>query len=153
MINKAIITLASAALISLVLAFVTGASGQGACTSDLDLDGICDVPGLDNCVLIANPDQRDNDEDGYGNLCDADVSQDCRIGAPDLSLIFAFSKNAAPWIPPSLGAFDVNEDGIVGGPDFLVVRAETYKTPGPTSRSCADCTATPPAVAGLGVCP
>lgn len=39
--------------------------GAGA---DEDSDGICDV--LDNCPLVANPDQSDVDSDGLGDVCD-----------------------------------------------------------------------------------
>ena len=39
-----------------------------------DGDGIDDD--ADNCLGLANPEQRDSDEDGYGNACDADVDGD-----------------------------------------------------------------------------
>jgi uncharacterized protein (TIGR03790 family) len=43
-------------------------------TGDLDGDGIANP--LDNCLDLANADQRDTDGDGYGNLCDADLDND-----------------------------------------------------------------------------
>ena len=36
---------------------------------DTDSDGICDS--VDNCVNVANPDQRDTDGDGLGDVCDS----------------------------------------------------------------------------------
>ena len=53
----------------------------GGCLRDNDLDGICDeidpdddndgVPDVrDNCPLVANPDQRDDDHNGAGFACD-----------------------------------------------------------------------------------
>src|SRR5262245_5060747 len=39
-------------------------------TLDTDGDGIVDC--LDNCRLVANPDQRDSDGDGTGDACDVD---------------------------------------------------------------------------------
>src|SRR5262249_43774017 len=37
---------------------------------DTDGDGVVDC--LDNCRLVANPDQRDSDGDGTGDACDLD---------------------------------------------------------------------------------
>lgn len=39
---------------------------------DTDTDGVPDV--VDNCPLNANPDQKDSDEDGIGNVCDPTVN-------------------------------------------------------------------------------
>src|SRR4029450_6775085 len=42
---------------------------------DRDADGIAD--GEDNCTLVANADQRDTNDDGFGNICDTDIDGDC----------------------------------------------------------------------------
>ena len=42
--------------------------------ADQDGDGVPDA--RDNCRDIPNPDQRDSDGDGFGNLCDADIDGD-----------------------------------------------------------------------------
>ncbi len=39
---------------------------------DTDLDGILDIE--DNCPLIANPGQEDYDNDGFGDVCDEEIS-------------------------------------------------------------------------------
>lgn len=149
---RGIIALSSAALLTLVFALVSGA-GPAPCTGDADSDGICNSDGSDNCADIANPGQRDDDEDGYGNVCDGDVTQDCIIGIPDVIATFSRSFSAAPWSPKNDGAYDVNEDNIVGLPDVSTIFANSFNPPGPTTRSCADCAATPTSGLGLGACP
>lgn len=41
---------------------------------DLDGDGVGDV--RDNCIWLPNWDQRDTNEDGFGNACDPDIDND-----------------------------------------------------------------------------
>jgi hypothetical protein len=146
---RVIIALSSAALLTLVLALVSSA-GPPVCPpgGDTDSDGACEALGLDNCTAISNPGQRDDDEDGYGNICDADVNQDCGIGAPDITGVFSHLSESAVWIPKNRGAYDINEDNGVGAPDITAVFSNLSGSPGPSSRACADCTATP-----LGTCP
>ncbi len=149
---RAIIALSSAALLTLVFALVSGA-GVVPCVTDADSDGVCDSLGLDNCTAIANPGQRDDDEDGYGNICDSDVDQNCGVGLSDLTAVFGNFGLGAPWTPKNLGAFDVDENGGVGLSDLTTVFGIFGFSPGPSSRLCADCLATPTAGLGLGVCP
>ena len=46
---------------------------------DTDGDGVLDLD--DNCVVVANPAQRDTDGDGLGNFCDADLNNDGIVNA------------------------------------------------------------------------
>ena len=147
---RAMIALASAALLTLVLS-LTSVAGTPPCPpgGDPDADGLCDDQGLDNCTAIANPGQRDDDQDGYGNICDEDVNQDCIVGAPDVSGVFGQLLQTSPWVPVEAGRFDVTEDNIVGAPDLSQTFGRLLQQPGPSSRACADCNA----AAGGGVCP
>ncbi len=128
---------------------LVSSSGSGGGCPDPDNDGFCNMYGEDNCDLVANPSQRDDDEDGYGNLCDWDVTQDCAIGGPDLATTFARLFDANPWSPKNRGAYDVTEDNLVGGPDLAAIFENLFGNPGPTTRPCANCLAAP----GGGVCP
>ena len=51
---------------------------------DSDGDGTDDVD--DNCLLLANPDQRDSDNDDYGNACDADLDNNLVVSFGDLAV-------------------------------------------------------------------
>jgi hypothetical protein len=149
---RVIIALSSAALLTLALALVSTAGPT--CLGDADSDGVCDVEGGgDNCLGLANPAQRDDDEDGYGNICDTDTNQDCVAGAGDLTGVFGNFGGTAPWAPKNGGAFDVNEDNTIGAADLTAVFGAFGSAPGPSGKSCADCTATPTTGLGLGTCP
>ena len=84
---------------------------------DSDTDGIVDTQ--DNCVFVANGDQRDTDGDGIGNLCDADLNQDCVVQVTDLGLFRTvfFTDDADA---------DFNGDGAVNVVDLGIIRIEFF---------------------------
>jgi len=60
------------------------------CAADSDMDGVPDL--FDNCPMVANPLQEDDDADGYGAACDCDdghpgvnpgAAEDCMNGVDD----------------------------------------------------------------------
>lgn len=53
---------------------------------DADSDGVPDV--LDNCDLVPNAGAAncDSDQDGYGNMCDADLDQTNVVNVKDLGV-------------------------------------------------------------------
>ncbi|MFK8014962.1 MAG: hypothetical protein AB8G17_05945, partial [Gammaproteobacteria bacterium] len=90
---------------------------------DSDGDGVFDDQ--DNCINTVNADQRDTNGDGYGNLCDADINNDCTINVVDLGVLRSvfFSSDADA---------DLNGDGVVNVSDLGLLRAQFFGTPGPS---------------------
>lgn len=91
---------------------------------DTDKDGQPDL--LDNCVLAANPSQADSDGDGFGNACDADLSNDCEVNFVDLGLLKAGFFGSAP-------ALDFDEDGAVNFSDLAIMKQQFFASPGPSN--------------------
>ncbi len=98
---------------------------------DADNDGVPDAS--DNCTLIANPDQRDTDNDGYGNACDADLNNDGMVNGLDLVLFRQRFLTSDPHA-------DFNGDGTVNGLDLVRFRQMFLSPPGP-SGIAAPCSA------------
>ncbi|KPJ92449.1 MAG: hypothetical protein AMJ53_09350 [Gammaproteobacteria bacterium SG8_11] len=91
---------------------------------DSDGDGVIDF--LDNCVFVANRDQRDADNDGYGSLCDADLNNDRIVNAADLGLfkqVYGTDDAVA----------DFNGDGRVDDIDLGILRSQFFQPPGPSN--------------------
>ncbi len=92
--------------------------------SDSDGDGVPDY--RDNCINVPNPDQRDTDGDGYGNMCDADLNNSGGIvNNADLALFMAaFGNN-------NLNA-DFDGNGIVNNADLARFMKLFGHSPGPS---------------------
>ncbi len=101
--------------------------------SDVDNDGIADDS--DNCILLANADQRDTDADDIGNVCDPDVAlpNDCIVNVTDLGI---YKKN---FFQAGDLDTDNNGDGLTNAIDLGVLRSFFFGPPGPSGRpnACA----------------
>jgi hypothetical protein len=91
--------------------------------ADTDGDGIAD--GADNCTAVSNVDQRDTDGDGFGNLCDADLDNDCAINFADLGIMKSVFLSNDPDA-------DLNGDGFVNFIDLGRLKQVFFTAPGPS---------------------
>lgn len=90
---------------------------------DSDADGRLDL--ADNCLLVANPDQRDTNGDGIGNLCDPDVNNNCSVNLADLAI---YKANFF-----AVGDLDTDNDGDgrTNFTDLNIAKAYMFDAPGP----------------------
>jgi hypothetical protein len=91
--------------------------------NDPDGDGIPSAQ--DNCSAVFNPNQRDTDADGYGNVCDADLNSDARVNFADLAL---FRSRFATTDPDA----DFDGNGVVNFADLARFRTLFGTMPGPS---------------------
>jgi len=103
---------------------------------DGDGDGVPD--GRDVCREHPNPDQRDSDGDGLGNLCDADVDGDGwvttsfgRAERPGDVERIALTAKALAYDPHH----DLDGDGRVDRRDVSLAHVTLFQRPGPGARA------------------
>ncbi|HHJ38475.1 MAG: hypothetical protein AXA67_12915 [Methylothermaceae bacteria B42] len=107
------------ARIVLALSLIYSSSGIA---QDTDGDGIDNQ--FDNCIEIANPDQRDSNGDGFGNACDADLDNNGFVSFNDLALFkSAFNTSNADA--------DLDGSGFVSFNDLVIFKTLFNKPPGP----------------------
>lgn len=95
---------------------------------DSDQDGILDTD--DNCTLVPNPGWCDSDEDGYGNFCDGDLTNDGITNGRDVVILrnLLGTETPGPWFSSG----DLNCDGAVDYFDPIVLRQLLGQPPGPS---------------------
>ena len=91
---------------------------------DQDRDLVPNV--TDNCTLVRNTLQLDVGGDGYGNACDADITNDGIVNFADLAQL----KRAFYTNDPIA---DLNADGVVNFADLAVMKKSFFKKPGPAA--------------------
>jgi len=91
---------------------------------DIDNDGVVDYE--DNCLNAENLVQRDTDNDGFGNMCDADLNND---GVTNFADFATFRQQFFTSNPDA----DLNGDGVVNFADFALFRSLFFQQPGPAA--------------------
>ncbi len=99
--------------------------GADEVVADTDGDGVYDD--LDNCVLIANAHQFDANDDGYGNICDADLNGDRIVNLGDYGL-FRLRLGSTTLLDA-----DFNNDGNINLGDYGIFRTKLGAAPGPSA--------------------
>lgn len=92
--------------------------------TDDDGDGIDNT--IDNCCVIANPDQRDTNGDGFGNICDPDLDGNGIINFLDRQILedALFSSEADA---------DLDGSGLVDYEDRGILLSYFFSAPGPSA--------------------
>ena len=90
---------------------------------DTDGDGVKDY--ADNCTLVANADQRDTNADGFGNICDPDLSNDCIVNFVDVGAMKSVFFGSDPDA-------DLTGNGAVNFEDLGIMKAFFFEPPGPS---------------------
>jgi hypothetical protein len=98
---------------------------QNVAVADTDGDGLTDD--VDNCIEVANADQRDTDGDNFGNMCDGDLNNDGIVSITD----FVMFRSVYGSTGPGLDA-DFNGDNAITITDFVMFRSMYGKPPGPS---------------------
>ncbi len=97
---------------------------------DVDGDGVPDAD--DDCTLVPDPDQRDTDGDGFGNVCDPDLDQDGITFWPDLVSMIRCLGPASTDTGPACEDADLDGDGRVGLRDLMILIRYWRRPPGPS---------------------
>ena len=99
---------------------------------DTDGDGVCDD--YDNCTEIPNAEQIDTDDDGFGNVCDADFDNNGMVGISDLRFLKAVPLYTKVGDPGYNSVVDLNDSGSITPADHLIFQDLFGTAPGPSGR-------------------
>ena len=97
---------------------------------DLDTDGDGVDDSIDNCILVANADQRDTNGDGFGNVCDPDLDNNVIVNFGDVGAWVPFFNTVAGDVDQ-----DFNGDGFANFLDYALFPQFFNQPPGPSGNA------------------
>jgi uncharacterized protein (TIGR03790 family) len=106
---------------------------------DRDNDGVADP--IDNCSAIPNPQQRDTNGDGFGNICDPDVDGDGIVTTSWGEFYPLTQRGDMEWIElatqvsPYDPDYDLDGDGKVDDLDVAIAGLNLFLAPGPSGQA------------------
>ena len=111
-----------------ILAGVTLALSITMSAHAVDTDGDLVDDSIDNCPYVQNgpndpSNQVDTDNDGFGNRCDCDFTQDLQYLGDDVVLLYAAFNTAQEL-------YDIDGDGFVLGSDVIICSNQFGGPPG-----------------------
>ena len=126
---------------SLILVVAVVFLAGPAWATDTDGDGVSDD--VDNCTNVLNANQRDTDNDGYGNACDPDFNEDLVVNFSDLATakqVF-FQQGSASTAADNA---DLDGNGIVNFADLARMKSLFFQPPGRSAYAAAEIYAVTP---------
>jgi hypothetical protein len=111
-----------------LLALISSVDAQS--LPDADADGVPDL--IDNCTVQKNPEQIDDDIDGFGNRCDADLDESGVVTINDFNLFRTCFLEAANNQAFNLSC-DFDGSRTITGLDAKIFSALYGKKPGPSA--------------------
>ncbi len=120
------------------LPFAALGGPAGGALVDVDGDGVEDQ--YDNCTGLMNPEQKDFDHDGCGDLCDPDIDQDGSVSTLDFgawNASFELGEGDVGFDP----RVDWDCDGTISTLDFGIWSGLFEGPPGPSGLKAGLCDA------------
>ena len=106
--------------------------------AQVDTDGDTVPDADDNCTRVPNALQRDSNGDGFGNLCDADITGDGLVTTSWGEAYPLDARGDVEWMAMAIESeyydpdADLDGDGVVDEADLAIAQLFLFLAPGPS---------------------